>query len=77
MLLKKCILKALEPEFDDIKKKRQGEPVKQSCLSVDYFQNNSQHVVTVVLFLIFLLIMMIARALQVIIYIISDIDVNK
>ena len=60
-----------------MKKKIQGEPVKQSCLSVDYFQNNSQHVATVVLFLIFLLIMMIARALQVIIYIISDIDVNK
>ena len=68
VLLKKYILKVLEPQFDDVKKTKQGEPVKQSYFSVDYFQNNSQHVATVVLFLIFLLIMMIARALQVIIY---------
>ncbi|XP_023339065.1 NADPH oxidase 5 [Eurytemora carolleeae] len=64
VLLKKYILKVLEPQFDDVKKTKQGEPVKQSYFSVDYFQNNSQHVATVVLFLIFLLIMMIARALQ-------------
>ena len=68
VLLKKYILKVLEPQFDDVKKTKQGEPVKQSYFSVDYFQNNSQNVATVVLFLIFLLIMMIARALQVIIY---------